>query len=76
MVQRILPGQIVIDILNLCCDLDLGCNNPFFFSQDTQLMMLCFQTKFTLPMNRQFRRYSRKSYFDFINPQCDLDLKD
>ena len=25
---------INIDILTLCCDLDLECNNPFFFQQD------------------------------------------
>ena len=33
------------DILNICCNLGTGCNNPIF-PQDTPLMMLYYQTKF------------------------------
>ena len=40
-------------------------------------MMLYYQTKFgSKRTSMQFRRYSRKSYRDYISPRCDLDTED
>ena len=58
------------------CDLDPECSNPFFFSQDTLAYVDVSSDQVCLPRNQQFRKYSRKSYFDLMSPCCDLDLED
>ena len=44
--EKISSGQTFTDILNLCCDLHLGCSNPIFLNRTLWLMMLYYQTKF------------------------------
>ena len=46
MVQKILSGQIFINISNLHCDLDLEHSHQVFFCRAVWLMMLYYQTKF------------------------------
>ena len=46
-----------------------------FFSQDTLAYDGVSSDQVWLPRNQQFRRYSRKSYFDHMSPCCDLDLE-
>ena len=40
-VQSTSSGQTFTDILNLCCDLDLECSNPFFFSTGHSSFWCC-----------------------------------
>ena len=61
-------------MLNLCCDLDLECSNPIF-QQDTLSYDAILPNQIWLQTNQQFRRYNRKSYFDYISPCCDLDIE-
>ena len=51
---------INIDILTLCCDLDLDCNSPIF-PQDTLAYDDLSSDHVWLPKNQQFRRYSSQS---------------
>ena len=47
-----------------------------FFPQDTLAYDDVSWDQLWLPRNQQFRKYSRKSYFDHMSPHCDLDLED
>ena len=47
-----------------------------FFSQDTLAYDDEPSDQAWLPENQQFRKYSRKSYFDQMSPHCDLYLED
>ena len=42
----------------------------------TQLILMCHETKVWLQKDQWFRRYSRKSYFDYISLHSDFDLDD
>ena len=72
--KKISSGQTFTDMLNLCCDLDLECSNPIF-QQDTLSYDAILPNQIWLQTNQQFRRYNRKSYFDYISPRCDLDIE-
>ena len=63
-----------INILTLCCDLDPECSNNYFHRTLASYDISSDQV--WLPRNQQFRKYSRKSYFNHMSPRCDLDLKD
>ena len=45
-VQKILSRQTFPNILNLCCDFDLECSNPFFFHKMLWFTMMYHQTKY------------------------------
>ena len=60
-VQKISSGQIFINILNLCCDLDLECNNPIF-PQHTLAYDAIVSKQVWLQTDQQFRRYSKNSH--------------
>ena len=72
--EKISSGQTFTDILNLCCDLDCECSNPIF-QQGTLAYDAVVSNHVWLHTNQQFRRYNRKSYFDYISPRCDLDIE-
>ena len=74
MVQKISSWQTFTDIFNLCCDLDLEHSNPIF-PQDTLVYDAVLSNQVWLQMDQRFRRYNKKSYFDYISPCCDLDIK-
>ena len=50
-----------INILNLRCDHESECSNPFIFSQDTLAYDNVSSDQVWLPRSQQFRKYSRKS---------------
>ena len=55
-----------IEILTICCDLDVEHNNPFFFSEDTLAYDDVSSDQVWLLKNQQFRRYSKKSHILII----------
>ena len=58
-VQKISSRQLFTDILNLCCDFDLECSNPFFFffSIGCSGLRCCTIKPRLVAMDQQFRRY-------------------
>ena len=64
-VQRISPGQIFTDILNLRCDLDLEHSNPIF-PQDTLAYNVVLPNRVWLQPDQQFGRHSRNSHILII----------
>ena len=76
-VQKIMSKQTFTHILSLHCDLGLQPSNPIF-PQDTQAYYAVLSNQVWLQMDLQFRRFNffLKSYFDYINPCCDLDTED
>ena len=72
-IEKISSGQTFTDILNLYCDLDH--NNPIF-PQDTPAYDAVLSNQVWLQTDQQFRRYSKKSYFNFTSPQSDPDTED
>ena len=66
--------QTFTDILNLQWDLDHKHSNHLF-PQDTPAYDVVLSNHVWLQTNQQFRRYNRKSYFDYISPCCDLDIE-
>ena len=55
------------DILNICCNLGTGCNNPIF-PQDTPLMMLYYQTKFGCKPTSSLEDTTEIEIFWFYKP--------
>ena len=47
-----------------------------FFPQDTPAYDAELSNQVWLQMDQQFSRYGKKSYFDYVNPHCDLDIED
>ena len=47
-----------------------------FFPQDTLAYNAVLPNQVWLQMDQQFGRYTRKSYFDYKSPHCDLDTGD
>ena len=62
-------------ILNFLCELDLDHNKAIqSFHTTVHLMMMYHQTKFSC--KRISSLYIKNLYFDYIIPNCDLDLED
>ena len=64
-----------INILTLCCDLDLGSSNPIFITGHVAYVDVSSDHVWQ-PRSQQLRKYSRKSYFNHWSPNCDLDHED
>ena len=71
-VQKILSRQTFTKILNLRCDLE---HNSPVVPQGTPPYDAVLPNQAWLQRDQQFRRYERKSYFDYISPHCDLDFE-
>ena len=73
-IQKISSGQTFINILNLCCDLDLKCSNPIF-PQHTPAYDAVLSNQVWLQTDLQFRRYNSHIliivswYFEQSQPQ-------
>ena len=66
-----------IRILNLFCDLDLDHNTAIqSFHETIHLMMMYHHTKFSCKRISSSDNILKKSYFDYIILNCDLDLED
>ena len=74
-VQKISSGQTFTDILNLCCDLHLQCNNHIFLWSSLAYDVI-LSNQVWLKTDQWFQRNSRNSLLDYINPCCDLDTED
>ena len=61
--------------MNRHCDLDLE-NNHLIFTQNTPAYYHVPSKQIWLQKDEQFRKCSRKWYFDYISPLCDLDIED
>ena len=57
--------ELVTNILNLRCDLDLERSNPIF-QQDTPAYDAVLLNKVWLQTDQQFRRYEKNSHILFI----------
>ena len=64
-VQKILSGQIFINISNLHCDLYLKRSNPIF-PQDTPAYNAVLSNQVWLQTDQQFRRHSRHNHILII----------
>ena len=60
-------GQTFTNILNLCCDLKLGCSN-LIFPQDTPAYDAVLWNEVWMQMDQQFRRYSKNSQIWLYKP--------
>ena len=75
-VEEISSRLTVTGILNISCDLYLDHNRAIqSFSQDNPAYNDVPSNQVYLQKD-QFRRPSKKSYFDHMIRHCDLDLKD
>ena len=74
MLQKTSSGQTFTEILNLCSDLDPEHSNPIC-SHDTPAYDNLKSNQAWLQKDQHYRRYSRKSYFDYINTHYDPDLE-
>ena len=73
--EKISSGQTFTDIFSHCCDFDFECSN-LIFQQDTLAYDAVLPNQAWLQTDQHFRRYNRKSYFDYISPCCDRDIDD
>ena len=65
-VQNTSSTHTFSDFLNLHCDLDLECSNPFFFSEDTLAHDDLLSQQVWLQKDQQLQRYSRNCHIQII----------